>query len=319
MMGYDPEFRGACTGGRFGQMALGETLEPLSFRGLLSSLRDGEPRPADGAIRWPSMLGGFMDAKIKPNTLGDLLKYDRFKNFSHEKVTLLSGSIYKIGSVLGKISASGKYQLSPASGSDGSQVASAILMETVDATFGDKFADAIVRGPLSIADKALVYHATVSSDALIAAKALQLESLGIVQMVQVIGSLGLDETIAISFSAPIYVGAQFTIDVTLPVGATLVSISATLGGSNVTLTGTGTTRTGTAAATGSLAVSVVATDAQGEEIIGAATATVESAPTAPSQFGASDWSVSTGLAENQVVLNVSALPSNGGSAIPALQ
>ena len=140
MMGYDPEFRGACTGGRFGQMALGETLEPLSFRGLLSSLRDGESRPADGAIRWPSMLGGFMDAKIKPNTLGDLLKYDRFKNFSHEKVTLLSGSIYKIGSVLGKISASGKYQLSPASGSDGSQVASAILMETVDATFGDKFA-----------------------------------------------------------------------------------------------------------------------------------------------------------------------------------
>lgn len=43
------------------------------------------------------------------------------------------------------------------------------------------------------------------------------------------------------------------------------------------------------------------------------------APTAPAQFGPSDWSVSTGLAANQVVLNVSALPSNGGSAITALQ
>jgi hypothetical protein len=32
--------------------------------------------------------------------------------------------------------------------------------------------------------------------------------------------------------------------------------------------------------------------------------------TAPGQFAGGDWSVSTGLAANQVVLNVSALPLN---------
>lgn len=41
--------------------------------------------------------------------------------------------------------------------------------------------------------------------------------------------------------------------------------------------------------------------------------------TAPGQFAAGDWSVSTGLSANQVVLNVSALPSNGGASITALQ
>ena len=40
-----------------------------------------------------------------------------------EVVTLLAGMPYPVGSVLGKITASGKYTLSPATGADGSQVA----------------------------------------------------------------------------------------------------------------------------------------------------------------------------------------------------
>lgn len=51
----------------------------------------------------------------------------------------------------------------------------------------------------------------------------------------------------------------------------------------------------------------------------AASATPLTTATVPAQFGASDWSISTGLSANEVVLNVSALPSNGGSAITALQ
>nr|WP_111300374.1 fibronectin type III domain-containing protein [Paracoccus saliphilus] len=43
------------------------------------------------------------------------------------------------------------------------------------------------------------------------------------------------------------------------------------------------------------------------------------APTAPAQFAANQWSVSTGLDANQIVLNISELPSNGGSPITALQ
>ena len=41
-------------------------------------------------------------------TLGDLLKYELNGNYSRETVTLKSGTNYALGSVLGKITASGK-------------------------------------------------------------------------------------------------------------------------------------------------------------------------------------------------------------------
>ena len=47
-------------------------------------------------------------------TLGDLLKYELNGNYCRETVTLKSGTNYALGSVLGKITASGKYRLSPA-------------------------------------------------------------------------------------------------------------------------------------------------------------------------------------------------------------
>ena len=47
---------------------------------------------------------------------------------------------------------------------------------------------------------------------------------------------------------------------------------------------------------------------------------VTAAPsTAPAQFGTSDWSVATGSSPAQVTMNITTLPSNGGSAITALQ
>lgn len=47
-------------------------------------------------------------------TLGDLLKYELNGNYSRETVTLEAGTDYALGSVLGRITASGKYRLSPA-------------------------------------------------------------------------------------------------------------------------------------------------------------------------------------------------------------
>ena len=47
-------------------------------------------------------------------TLGDLLKFELNGSYSREFVTLKSGTNYALGSVLGKITASGKYRLSPA-------------------------------------------------------------------------------------------------------------------------------------------------------------------------------------------------------------
>lgn len=63
-----------------------------------------------------------------------------------ESVTVISGQNLKRGSVLGKISASGKVNLSLAAADDGSQNVYAVLAEDVDATGGDKVATAYLSG-----------------------------------------------------------------------------------------------------------------------------------------------------------------------------
>lgn len=116
----------------------------------------------------------------KGPTEGDLLKFDLDKNYTREVVTLLSGTNYQMGAVLGQITASGKYQLSPNTGADGSQVASAVLIDAVDATGGDKAGVVIKRGPAIVSKAALVYSATVDDDTKKATKIGQLTALGIV-------------------------------------------------------------------------------------------------------------------------------------------
>ncbi len=82
-------------------------------------------------------------------------------------------------SVLGKLTSGGKYVLSPASGADGSQTAIAINLYPVDPTLADVDAVVLVRSAVVAAD-ALTYEATVDTDNEIAAKAAQLEAVGIV-------------------------------------------------------------------------------------------------------------------------------------------
>ena len=74
-------------------------------------------------------------------TLGDLLKYELNPNYCRETVTLKSGINYPIGSVLGKITASGKYCLSPVAqvvGDEGAETAVAVPIGPVDASAADK-------------------------------------------------------------------------------------------------------------------------------------------------------------------------------------
>lgn len=54
-----------------------------------------------------------------------------------DTVTLTGGKLYRRGTVLGVVTASGSYQLSVKTATDGSQVPSAILVDDVDATAGD--------------------------------------------------------------------------------------------------------------------------------------------------------------------------------------
>lgn len=117
---------------------------------------------------------------VQPPTEGDLLKFDLDKNYTREVVTLLEGTNYQLGSVLGLITASGKYKLSTNTGSDGAQTAAGVLIAAVDATGGDRTGVIIKRGPAVVARQMLVFDASVDDDAKRATKIGQLTTLGIV-------------------------------------------------------------------------------------------------------------------------------------------
>lgn len=116
-------------------------------------------------------------------TLGDLLKYELNGNYCRETVTLKSGINYKLGSVLGKITASDKYRLSPDAtviGDEGAETAVAVLIETVDATDADKTGLVIFRGPSIVSKVALVFDDSVDDATKTADKYVQLAEAGLV-------------------------------------------------------------------------------------------------------------------------------------------
>lgn len=116
-------------------------------------------------------------------TLGDLLKYELNGSYSRETVTLKSGTNYALGSVLGKITASAKYRLSPAAdvvGDEGAEAAVAVLLEAVDATAAEKTGLIVARGPAIVSKAALVFDASVDDDTKKAAKHSELSAAAIV-------------------------------------------------------------------------------------------------------------------------------------------
>ena len=121
-----------------------------------------------------------MTVLTQPPTMGDVLKYELNPNFTRETVTLLAGTAYPVGAVLGRITASGKYKLSTSGGSDGAQNAAAVLLYATDARAADQDAVVILRGPAIVSKAALVFDATVDDAAKIATKHGQLAALSII-------------------------------------------------------------------------------------------------------------------------------------------
>jgi hypothetical protein len=116
-------------------------------------------------------------------TLGDLLKFELYASYSRETVTLKSGTNYPLGAVLGRITASDKYRLSPAAavtGDEGAEVALAVLLEAVDAIAADKTGLVAARGPTIVSKVALVYDPSVDQPAEKGAKNSELAAAGIV-------------------------------------------------------------------------------------------------------------------------------------------
>lgn len=121
-----------------------------------------------------------MSALTQPPTLGDVLKYEVNPNYTRETVPLLAGMAYPQGSVLGRITASGKYKLATSGGTDGAQTAAAVLLFAVDATLADAVGIVVVRGPAILSRAALAYDGSVDDAAKIATKIGQLTALGLI-------------------------------------------------------------------------------------------------------------------------------------------
>jgi hypothetical protein len=124
-----------------------------------------------------------MPVPTQSPTLGDLLKYELNGSYAREIVTLKAGTSYALGSVLGKITASGKYRLAPAAtvvGDEGAEKAVAVLLEAADATAADKSALVLARGPAIVSKNALIFDASVDLLAEKIAKYADLSAAGIV-------------------------------------------------------------------------------------------------------------------------------------------
>lgn len=120
---------------------------------------------------------------ISTATLGDLVKREFDRDYSRETVTLKAGSAYALGTVLGRVTATGVYAASPAAsatGIEGAEIACAVLLHAVPAMSTDAQAVVIARGPVIVADRALAFDASVTDAAAQSLKHQQLAAHGIV-------------------------------------------------------------------------------------------------------------------------------------------
>lgn len=92
-----------------------------------------------------------MTFRYEDKPIGAVIKNEYDIHFCRDEVIILSGSgVLKPNTLLGKITASGKYKPITPGASDGSQNAAGILVSYVDATAADAKAIALVRGPAMV-------------------------------------------------------------------------------------------------------------------------------------------------------------------------
>jgi hypothetical protein len=111
------------------------------------------------------------------NTLGDLLKYEAPNLFSRESITVGAGANLTLGTVLGRVTASGKYVILAPAASDGSQTAAGVLLGDAAAASADAKGLILARHGI-VADHALVWPGGITNAQKTAAIS-QLEAKGI--------------------------------------------------------------------------------------------------------------------------------------------
>ena len=106
---------------------------------------------------------------------GGFLVWEAFRDYTREVVTIAAGELAP-GSVLGRITASGKYAVHDPGATDGTETAGAVLWGKVDATAGDVDAVALLRGPAIVNRHDLVFAGTLTEPEIAAAHTALLEA-----------------------------------------------------------------------------------------------------------------------------------------------
>jgi hypothetical protein len=119
-----------------------------------------------------------MTAITNDLTLGDLLKYEEENLYSRDQVTVVSGQNLKLGTVIGRVSATQKVKALDPSATDGSEVAAGVVLQSIDASAAEKTNGLIVSRQAIVADYALVWPVAITTEEKTAAIA-QLEAIGV--------------------------------------------------------------------------------------------------------------------------------------------
>ena len=101
---------------------------------------------------------------------GGFLVWEAFRDYCREVVTIAAGTL-EPGTVLGRITASGKYAAHDPAAVDGTETAAAVLWGHADASAGDATAVAVVRGPAIVNRHDLVFAGTPTDPEIAAAHA----------------------------------------------------------------------------------------------------------------------------------------------------
>jgi len=101
---------------------------------------------------------------------GGFLVWEAFRDYTRETVTVAAGTL-EPGTVLGRITASGKYVAHDPTAVDGTETAVGVLWGKADASGGDVPAVAVVRGPTIVNRHDLVFAGTPSEGEIAAAHA----------------------------------------------------------------------------------------------------------------------------------------------------
>ncbi|CAK0777453.1 Head decoration protein [Gammaproteobacteria bacterium] len=74
----------------------------------------------------------------EPTNLGDLLKWEEEQLYSRDQVTVAAGQNLPIGTVMGRVTATGHFKAFDPTAGDGSEQAVGILLGHIDATLIDR-------------------------------------------------------------------------------------------------------------------------------------------------------------------------------------